>query len=368
MADISSSPDTVACPSCGATNAADAKFCEDCGRSLESGAQAIQPQPAAAQTVMIRTEDLVRLQPESAPAEQSRVAFKSDIGRSHRVNQDAGGAWAWTREDGTAVSLLVVADGVSAGRHSEGASRLAVDVIYERVAPLLQDTAQGIAAVLGGLTDAVKEANHRICERPHQAIQNADATTVVAAFTVANRAAGVWVGDTRVYRVSGGDITRLTTDHSWAEGVVSTGIMSAEQASRDPRAHMIVRWLGPPDQEDPGIETFQVTLDPGDIVFCCTDGLYMYFASPAGQEEDIARIFEAHGADLNGAVNQLVDVGLERGGHDDISVAAVQVTGTHTHEVAESETDVVPAPEAPARADQTVRLKFPRRRGKTHSE
>jgi serine/threonine protein phosphatase PrpC len=266
---------------------------------------------------------MARMDSEAGSSDDGLIAYKTDIGRKHHVNQDAGGAWSWTRPDGGTACLLVVADGVSAGRNSEGASRLAVEVVFDRLAPLLESEGADVETILAELVEAIKDANHQIAARPHLAIGNADATTIVATFALDREAAGAWVGDSRIYRVSGEHISRLTVDHSWAQGVVSRGLMSEEEAARDHRAHMIMRWLGPPDQDDPGIDTFRVDLDPGDIVFCCTDGLYMYFAPPVTREEEMARIFSAHPDHLAGAIDQLVDTALARGGYDNITVAAL---------------------------------------------
>lgn len=328
MSDVTTSSEALICPTCGASNPAAANFCKDCGQRMVPADEEVL---SSSQTIALTPEDLEKVRRRAQPepdldaSDDGVTAYKTDIGRKHHVNQDAGGAWSWVRPDGSVASLLVVADGVSAGRNSEGASRLAVDVVYERIASLLERETADVDEVLASLVQAIKDANHQIAARPHLAIGNADATTIVAAFTVGEEGAGAWVGDSRIYRVAGEDISRLTVDHSWAQGVVSRGLMSEEQAARDHRAHMIMRWLGPPDQDDPGIDTFRVQLDVGDIVFCCTDGLYMYFAPPVAREGEMARIFCAHPDHLSGAIDQLVDTALARGGYDNITVAAVRV-------------------------------------------
>jgi serine/threonine protein phosphatase PrpC len=253
------------------------------------------------------------------------VAYRTDIGYAHHINQDAGGAWGWIREDGLPASLIVVADGVSAGRHSEEASRRTVDIVYRRMAHLLQDAGNSLEVLLDALFDAAKEANHEVAKRPHYSLRSADATTLVAAFCVGDEGGGIWCGDSRVYYLGAdGQARKLTRDHSWAEQVVLAGLLSPEEAAHDPRAHMITRWLGPPLQEDPGIETFRFELAPGDAVMCCTDGLYGYFAPPeADDEDDLARLLAGDEADLYKGVNRLVDIALERGGRDNITLAVI---------------------------------------------
>jgi serine/threonine protein phosphatase PrpC len=254
-----------------------------------------------------------------------RIAFKTDIGRSYRVNQDAGGAWTWVRPDGVPVSLLVVADGVSAGRRSEDVSRLVSQFLLDRMRPVLVDPSRTANDLIDVLAELVREANHEVASRPHVSPASADATTLVAAFCVGESGGGVWVGDSRVYRIDDAAVSQLTRDHSWTQGAVSQGIMTVEQAASDPRAHMITRWVGPPDQDDPGVETFSFDLSPGAVILCCSDGLYGYFSSPVSKADEMARIVESHVPDLQAATDHLVDLALERGGHDNITIAALQL-------------------------------------------
>ena len=254
-----------------------------------------------------------------------RIAYKSDIGRSHRVNQDAGGAWTRTRSDGTDATLLIVADGVSAGRRSQEVSRLVSQVLSDRMTPLLVDASWTVPSLVQELVTQAQALNREVAMRPYASPSSADATTLAAAVCVGGTGGGVWIGDSRVYRIDGTAVMQLTRDHSWAQTAISGGFMTAEQAANDPRAHMITRWLGPPDREDPGVESFHFNLNQGSVVLCCSDGLYGYFSPPFSSEEEMAGLVQAHAPDLQAAADHLVDRAIERGGHDDITIAALQV-------------------------------------------
>lgn len=247
------------------------------------------------------------------------------MGRSHRVNQDAGGAWTWTRDDGSPASLIAVADGVSAGQRSEEASRTAIQHLQSTLEPLMSSTIDRLGTLREALVGAALEAHHMIARRGNPEGAEADATTLVAAVCVGYHGVGIWCGDSRVYHVNGGTrIERVTQDHSWADGVVNSGILTAEQASRDPRAHMITRWLGPPDRPDPGIDVFRFNLSQGDVLFCCSDGLYTYYVPPYGEEKEMANAFGRR--TVSEAVERLTSLAFERGGRDDITVAALRLT------------------------------------------
>lgn len=252
------------------------------------------------------------------------VASSTHIGRSHRKNQDTGGAWTWERPDGVPASLAVVADGVSAGENSERASRLALETIWSTVGPRLE-AGDEIESVLEVLVQAAERASQAIAAQTSHGT-GSDATTLSAAVCIGAEVAGAWCGDSRAYHLSPEGVARLTTDHSWAEGVVSHGLMTAEQAASDPRAHMITRWLGPQEGHPPSVDTFRQQLGPGDALLCCSDGLYMYFIPPEGEEKDMAAILLDGPGDLAARLERLVTISLKRGGHDDITGAAVQVT------------------------------------------
>lgn len=254
------------------------------------------------------------------------VACSTHIGRTHQKNQDSGGAWTGIRRDGTPASLVVVADGVSAGQYSERASRLASDLLRDRVLEELLQGEGDVSALLGILVQAGEEASRLIAEQSRDLVASSDATTLAAAICVDRQAVGIWCGDSRVYRVAHSAATRLTRDHSWAEGVVSHGLMSAEQASRDPRAHMITRWLGPQEEALPGIDTFEVSAELGDIILCCTDGLYAYMTPPEGRDEDLSHFLAKGDGSLQSRLDRMVNSALARGGHDDITGAAIEVT------------------------------------------
>jgi protein phosphatase len=230
---------------------------------------------------------------------------------------------------------------------------LTVDIVYDRLAELLAETSKEMDTLAVALAEATKHANHEVAKRPHHSLSSADATTIVAAICIGGEGCGVWCGDSRVYRLTPHGAIQLTHDHSWAEQVVRAGLLSPEEASRDPRAHMITRWLGPPPQDDPGIEIFRFTIQPGDAVMCCTDGLYGYFSPPLADEEaDMARMLSGSVEDLNNRIQQLVDIALERGGRDNISLA-VLAAGTKS----ESRRPTAGKSPTPRTVDQTLVLK-----------
>ena len=254
-----------------------------------------------------------------------RTAWLTDIGHHHPVNQDAGGVWTWQRWDGTPVTLAVVADGVSAGKHSEQASALTVQLLHDAIAAHWSDRDFDADRADRLMLDAGQVAHQQVSAMPYDNFDEANATTLVAACAVGGTVTGIWCGDSRAYGVTCEGCVPLTRDHSWVNLVVDAGRMTLEQARLDPRAHVIARWLGAsdPPTDNPGFETFRRELAPGDRLLVCSDGLYMYFEPPAEPDGHMERVICGHGDDFTDAVDELVQTALDRGGFDNITAVLV---------------------------------------------
>ncbi|GEM_PF-458109 len=256
-----------------------------------------------------------------------RTAWKTDIGHHHPVNQDAGGVWSWQRWDGTPVTLAVVADGVSAGKHSEQASALTVQLLYEAITAHWSDRDFDADHADQLLLEAGYRAHQQVSAMPYDSFDEANATTLVAACVIGGIVTGIWCGDSRAYGVTPDGCVQLTRDHSWVNLVVDAGRMTLEQARLDPHAHVIARWLGAsePPTANPGFDTFRRELAPGDRLLVCSDGLYMYFEPPVQDDGHMERVIFGHGDDVAGAVGELVQTALDRGGFDNITAVVVAI-------------------------------------------
>jgi protein phosphatase len=223
------------------------------------------------------------------------------------------------------VTLAVVADGVSSGRHSEVAAQMTVEAVRAGFEAFVGSSDLGSDAVEAVLRAAAIEAQRQVLTIPFDDPQTASATTLVAVCVIGGRATGIWCGDSRAYGVTVDDCKALTRDHSWVNLVVDRGLLSLEDAMRDPRAHVITRWLGQsdPPREDPGLETFRLDFLPGECLLVCSDGLFMYFQPPDHSTRELASLAYSAGTDVQEAVRRMVQTALERGGYDNITAALV---------------------------------------------
>jgi len=224
-------------------------------------------------------------------------AERTDTGRQRRANEDAYHARS---------PLFAVADGMGGAQAGEVASATAV-------AALSDGLPAGAGTVEQRLALVVREANEQI-----HALSVADedragmGTTLTAAYVGEGEVTIVHVGDSRCYRWRGGELERLTTDHSLVEELVRQGRLSPEEAEEHPQRSIITRALGPEAVVEP--DALTVPARAGDVFLLCSDGLTSMVHEP-----DIAATL-ADAPTLRTAAANLVERANSAGGRDNITV------------------------------------------------
>lgn len=231
------------------------------------------------------------------------------------------------------LGLVVVADGMAGHRYGELASAIAVKTMrkfYEsdELNLLLRQQfkrAKRAALVPRSfpfeqykLQRSLEEANvaiHVAAERNPQ--YESMGTTIVAAM-VADRSLFVaHVGDSRIYRYRRGKLKQLTEDHSLLNEYIRMNFLRPEDAASFPLKNVIVRALGL--QEKVEVDTAMKTVRDGDLIMLCSDGL-----SDLVQDAAIAAVFDGE-EDPEALARHLVDLALDAGGLDNVTVAVVRI-------------------------------------------
>lgn len=268
-------------------------------------------------TAKFRRGDLLapsRREPKARPDVVPFVRFgaKTDLGNVRENNEDKFDFFEPTEpvllaERGC---VYAVCDGM--GGHSAGqiASELALKAFlkayYDLELPEI-DTA---------LTMAVQAANALVREVA-QAIpgRRGMGTTLTAAALCEGDAHIVHVGDSRCYLVRGEQMEQVTEDHSYVMEQVRQGLLTAEEVRYSPYRNVITRSIGM-DAVEPDI--YRVPLRAGDRLVLCTDGLTTHVP-----DEHIAEVVRTHSP--SAAAQRLVEMALEEGGSDNVTVIVVQV-------------------------------------------
>ena len=146
-------------------------------------------------------------------------------------------------------------------------------------------------------------------------------TTLTAARSMGRHLQVVHVGDSRAYLLRESRLYRLTRDHTYVQLLVDSGQLSEQDAAHFSARHVLVNALGGFD-EDVEVDVDQLTLSSGDRLLLCSDGLTDLV------EDDLIRdvLLECqHSAD---ACRRLVDLALQRGGKDNVTVVVAGYTFT----------------------------------------
>jgi protein phosphatase len=231
-----------------------------------------------------------------------RYAARSDVGLVRSGNEDSG--YAGPR-------LLVVADGM--GGHAAG--EVASSLVVASIAALDDDDLGG--DLLDALADAVSVADTALSRTidADSALEGMG-TTLTALLWSGSRVGLAHVGDSRAYLMRGGDLLRLTHDHTYVQSLVDAGRISAEEAENHPRRSLLTRAM---DGRNPAVPDLSVReVRPGDRFLLCSDGL-----TGVVSESTIAD--ELSNGAPDEAAERLIALALRSGAPDNVTVVVADI-------------------------------------------
>jgi PPM family protein phosphatase len=242
-------------------------------------------------------------------------AHKTDTGRQRHANEDSYFARA---------PLFAVADGMGGAQAGEVASRIAAGAFEH--GPGNDD-----ASAEGQLEQIARRANRKIHKLAQEDSSRAGmGTTLTAALLRDDEVALGHVGDSRAYLLRGGQLKRLTKDHSLVEELRRQGRLTEEQAEEHPQRSIITRALGP--EPDVNVDTMTFPARDGDVFLLCSDGLTTMVS------DDEIREILVNSRSLRQAVSRLVDAANRGGGRDNITAVAFRVAEADAKEAEEGAT------------------------------
>lgn len=255
------------------------------------------------------------------------AAAITDLGRVRAANEDAYGlARLPLAGDAGELVVGVVCDGVASVPGSEAASLAACAAVLEAAQDALAhpDVDDPELAPTGGVD--LTELAHVCADAAMDAVtalasgRDAPACTYVSALVVDEILVISWIGDSRAYWLVPDDPEEsvvLTTDDSWAAEAVAIGLLDAEAAYADPRAHAITRWVAADGPPGPAHVVAHAADRPG-VVLICSDGLWNHVPVPG----DLARLVADDPADTATAMLQAA---LDDGGTDNTTLVVIDV-------------------------------------------
>lgn len=278
----------------------------------------------------------------SQNVEDPQVFGLSDVGKVRTHNEDSFLVARLERSmrlmqssrpvhDGTKVKgppqgwLFMVADGMGGHAAGEVASALTIDTLARYAFTLMpwslprsRDDSRVLAR---GLRRAVKE-----CQDEMRRVANEGAgrrgmgTTLTMAYVTWPNLFVVHVGDSRIYAHRDGQLFQITRDHTLAQQLVDSKVMSPDEAAESDFSNVLVNALGG-ESEELSVELHHALLFPKDSLLLCSDGLTKHVSN-----DEIRAHLDglAMGDPAETTAKRLVDLANERGGTDNCTVVVAR--------------------------------------------
>jgi serine/threonine protein phosphatase PrpC len=258
-----------------------------------------------------------------------QVTALTHEGMKGKNNEDRYAVTAFDLNDKhhTPVLLAVLSDGIGGHRAGEVAAEIAVNRISEYIAD--SDGSQPIQS----LVEAIHSASQEIFSTAQtDGDRQGMGGTCACVLIIGNRLYIANVGDSRIYLLRGGSIQQISTDHTWLQEALDSGLLTPDQIEGHPNKHIIRRYLGSP--KPPQVETRLrlngresaeqsqanqgMVLKNGDKLLLCSDGL-----TDLVNNHEINRSFRQN--NLETSSQFLINLANQRGGHDNITTIAIQI-------------------------------------------
>ena len=238
-----------------------------------------------------------------------RAAGATDVGRQRDVNEDR---FHIDRERG----VFMVIDGVGGQAAGGRAADTALEMIRARLA---RETGALPDRLREAITCANNEVNRQASARPEW---RGMACVLTVAVVDGERAVIGHVGDTRLYKLRGGAIEKITPDHSPVGEREDSGELSESEAMRHPRRNEVFRDVGSELHEvgDPDfVDVRETTWEPDAALLLCSDGLTDLVAAGT-----ISRVVSRLAGQPDHVARGLVQAANDAGGKDNITVVYVE--------------------------------------------
>ena len=319
-------------------------FCPQCGAAVERkpDLRLLQVRDAGAEppdgaTVTGRLSDdglnlLVLSESEAEGAEAPEpqgmrlvVGQRSDPGMVRELDEDSLLALTlaptYQSHTGPVVGLFSVADGMGGHEGGEIASKMALQVLADRLTHdvILPELSGELALdedILARLRQATMAANDAVY-LARQKRGNDMGTTLTTALIRDDRLFLAHVGDCRAYRWNAQGLEQLTIDHSVVAGMVSRGEAAPDEVYTHPHRSVIYRCIG--DQPSVEVDADVLPLSLGDRIILCCDGLWEMVRNEGIEDVMLQESNPQAACDL------LVKHANLAGGEDNISIIVVQV-------------------------------------------
>ncbi|WP_310016708.1 protein phosphatase 2C domain-containing protein [Croceicoccus sp. BE223] len=235
---------------------------------------------------------------------QFLTATMTNVGLRRKVNEDS-------YLDRTGDGFWIVADGMGGHDAGEVASAMVVDAL--RTVPVGPDPRRTAEAAMA----AIQKVQVELVELAKDGIKpRTIGTTVVGLVIASGRYVVFWVGDSRILLVRGGEISRLTRDHSLVQDLIDAELIDPAEAETHPDSNVITRAVGA--DKELVIDSKSGEVQPGDLFMLASDGVTKVLT----EAEILAFLTTRNAKQAHRAMSNTI---LERGAPDNFTSIVVRV-------------------------------------------
>jgi serine/threonine protein phosphatase PrpC len=232
-------------------------------------------------------------------------------GHVRKVNEDA--VYVNPRR-----GIWLVADGM--GGHRDGG--IASSMIVEAVKNISDSN-----SVLSDLLASVEGVNEKLLQRSNGLHEHIVGSTVNVLIVEGRRYTCLWAGDSRCYLARGGTVKQLSQDHTEVQELVNSGAITKQEALTWPRRNVITRAIGV--DRDLELDAISGEIENGDCFILCSDGLTGHVS-----DDEILAMVRKYSPKI--ACDELLNLALQRGGKDNISIIIAQTSKADSTIILES--------------------------------
>ena len=216
--------------------------------------------------------------------------------------------------------VLLVADGIGGVRGGRRAARLAVETVIRYVLDTMHwffrlqqgEESDLVEELKAALTACQKEIEAAAAANPEHERMG---TTLTMAYLLWPRAYVIHVGDSRAYLYRGGELQQVTRDQTVAQRMVDEGLLEPEKAENTRWAHVLSSCISA-RPEVLNTDIYRVTLQVGDTLLLCTDGL----AKPVSDAALAGHLGAVPKAGVGAGAERLGAAANDAGGPDNVTV------------------------------------------------
>ena len=214
--------------------------------------------------------------------------------------------------------LMIVADGMGGHAGGEVASRMAIATLINIVLHMpdwiLRLDEEHAQKVMDRAAERYKQVHEALQEKARlDPMLRGMGTTMTAAYSIGDDLFVAQVGDSRAYLFRDGKLQLLTHDQTQAQLMADIGMISQKEAARHRLRHVLTSALGGSDKAVK-VDIQRLKLTNADRLLLCTDGL-----TDMVEDAGIASVL-ASSESSDSASRRLVDLALEKGGKDNVTV------------------------------------------------